>query len=89
MVSYRRNINIRLEVFKMEKRKVNFLMNDKMISELDDIAVDMGTSRSSLIVMILRQYLDQRAALAMGNQIQEIMELVRKEKENMQQDPSC
>ena len=45
------------------KKRVNFYMPEHFVDELDKIAVECGINRTSLIKMIIKQYLDQQELL--------------------------
>lgn len=45
------------------KKRVNFYMPEHFVDELDKIAVECGINRTSLINMIIKQYLDQQELL--------------------------
>lgn len=58
------------------KKRVNFYMPEHFVDELDRIAVDCGVNRTSLINMIIKQYLDQQELLKLSR----IAELERNNK---------
>lgn len=54
----------------IQKKRVNIIMPQNMVDELDEIAEVIGANRSSLINMICSQYLDQRAVIKMSAFVQ-------------------
>lgn len=47
----------------VEKQRVNLYMPKYMVDELDSLAEELGANRTSLMNMVIRQYLDQRAVV--------------------------
>jgi len=49
-----------------EKKRVNIRMSDEIVEFYDDMADSMGVSRSYVMVMALKSYMDQQKAMSIA-----------------------
>jgi len=53
----------------IEKKRINLFMPLYMVEALDNISDELGGNRTSVVNMIIRQYLDQREVVKMSQMI--------------------
>lgn len=65
-------------------KRVNITISEEMINFYQDLSEEMGISRSAVMVMAMKVYMDQQKSLKMGNMVDEInklMEMLDKDKD--------
>lgn len=51
----------------MEKKKLNMLVPENILEKIDQCAEEAGLNRTSMILVMVKHYIDQQDALKMSN----------------------
>lgn len=53
----------------MEKKRLNVLVPENILDKIDTLAEEAGLNRTSMILVMVKHYIDQQDALKMSNMI--------------------
>lgn len=53
----------------MEKKRLNVLVPENILDKIDALAEEAGLNRTSMILVMVKHYIDQQDALKMSNMI--------------------
>lgn len=63
---------------KVDARRINITVSEEIINFYQELSEEMGVPRSAVMVMAMKNYMDQQKSLKMGDMYKTIQDLINR-----------
>lgn len=63
---------------KVDARRINITVSEEIINFYQELSEEMGIPRSAVMVMAMKNYMDQQKSLKMGDMYKTIQDLINR-----------
>lgn len=63
---------------KFDARRINITVSEEIINFYQELSEEMGVPRSAVMVMAMKNYMDQQKSLKMGDMYKTIQDLINR-----------